>query len=698
MGDSLDLQVEGRLRSVTVIGTLDPGDESGRRALDGMLFMDIAAAQELLGKVGRLTRIDLIAAPQDVERLDALLPEGVRVAPASEQAETIASLTAAFQLNLTALSLLALVVGMFLIYNTMMFSVVQRRGVFGMLRALGVTPEQLFGLILLEASAVSAIGAGLGVGLGWGLGQGAVRLVTQTINDLYYVVSVRDAPLNLLSVLKGMGLGIGAGVMAAAIPAFEAASVPPITAMRRSSLEEGVRNRAPWLALGGLGVLGLGTATLILIQSSLAAGFGGMLLLIVGLAMLVPAATTLLMNFAAGPLSWAAGPLGKIAARTVVKALSRTGIAITALMVAVAVTLAVSVMISSFRETVVNWLDLTVRADVYISAPTVGTTGPVGSLDPSLVERVAAVPGVQDIETFRSAQVASEFGTIRLSAIDARRQRDQRLYRFASGTPDEVWEAVQAGAVLVSEPFAYRHRLPPRGATLTLQTNHGPRTFPVAGVVYDYASDQGIVLMSRNVYVSFWDDRGISSMAVFVEPGQSPSDVAARLRRELSGTALQVQVNRALREQALKVFDRTFAITQALRVLAVIVAFIGVLSALMALQLERTRELATMQAVAAFPSSLNYAAPKAALIHAARILAAQWKHVRVNVVAPGATLAGMAEASVISGKYDSFVEKGIIPRFGRPEDIARAVRFFLEPDGYATGQVLVVDGGLTLRR
>ena len=108
--------------------------------------------------------------------------------------------------------------------------------------------------------------------------------------------------------------------------------------------------------------------------------------------------------------------------------------------------------------------------------------------------------------------------------------------------------------------------------------------------------------------------------------------------------------------------------------------------------------LATMQAVAAFPSSLNYAAPKAALVHAAKILAAQWKHVRVNVVAPGATHAGMAEASVSSGKYDSYIEKGIIPRFGRPEDVARAVRFFLEPDGYATGQVLVVDGGLTLRK
>jgi NAD(P)-dependent dehydrogenase (short-subunit alcohol dehydrogenase family) len=108
--------------------------------------------------------------------------------------------------------------------------------------------------------------------------------------------------------------------------------------------------------------------------------------------------------------------------------------------------------------------------------------------------------------------------------------------------------------------------------------------------------------------------------------------------------------------------------------------------------------LATMQAVSAFPDSLNYAGPKAALVHAARVLAQGWKRVRVNVVAPGATMAGMAARSIQSGKYDRYLEQGTVARFGRPEDVARAVRFLLEPDNYITGQTLLVDGGLTLRR
>jgi putative ABC transport system permease protein len=563
------------------------------------VLADIATAQELMGLTnpGRLTRIDLILTPEQAAALASRLPSGISLSPASEQSNTVAQLTAAFQLNLTALSLLALVVGMFLIYNTVMFSVVQRRAIFGTLRSLGVTGAQLFWLIQLETAIVALIGALLGLGLGWLLGQGAVRLVTQTINDLYYVLSVRDAPLTLLSIVKGLGLGLGAGLLAAAAPALEAASVEPITILRRSSLEDRVRRWLPWLGAAGLVLGAAGMLLLLATSRSLTASFGGFFAIIIGLALVVPIATILFMRLAGPALFGLAGILGRMAARTVTNSVSRTSVAITALMVAVSVTIGVSVMIASFRGTVQNWLNLTLVADVYITAPSLKGTRASATIQPDLPQRVAAVPGVAEVETIRGVVVDSEFGPVQLSAADTQRRRSADLYRFATGSPDQIWQQMTDGAVIVSEPFAYRHNLPSQGGTVTLQTDQGPHTFPVIAIYYDYSSDQGNILISQAVYHQFWNDRGISGIAVYTDPGADVQRVADTLRAELGGTALQVQVNQALRQQALVIFDRTFAITNALRILAVIVAFIGVLSALMALQIERARELATLLAL-----------------------------------------------------------------------------------------------------
>ncbi len=597
--DTIDLQIGDRFKTVTTVGILTPQNPNSRRALDGIVLMDVGAAQALLDQADHLTRIDLILSDAEAAQLAVRLPTSLRLAPASAQAETVAQLSSAFQLNLTALSLLALVVGMFLIYNTVMFSVVQRRVVFGILRSLGVTGEQLFSLILLEAAIVAGLGSVLGLGLGWLLGQGAVRLVTQTINDLYYVISVRDAPLTLFTALKGVVLGVGAGMLAAAPPALEAASVEPVTVLRRSTLEDRVRAWLPRLALAGVSLAGIGTVSLLLIPDDLFASFAGLLAIVLGLALIVPGATVLMMNLAGPLLNRVMGVLGRVAARTVIKAISRTSVAIAALMVAVSVTIGVSVMIASFRSTVTHWLDLTLIADLYISAPTVGGARSTVTLSPDLPGRVARAPGVSDVETVRTLALESEFGPIQVSVSDSRRRRSDELFRFASGNPDEIWNQIQNGAVIVSEPFAFRHKLPPEGGAVTLRTDQGraAHTFPVVGIYYDYASDQGTLLMSRATYNQYWGDRAISGIAVYVEEGIDPNTVAEVLRAELGGTALQVQVNRALRQQALVIFDRTFAITNALRILAVVVAFIGVLSALMALQIERARELATLQAL-----------------------------------------------------------------------------------------------------
>jgi putative ABC transport system permease protein len=604
--DTLRIQVADRFETVTIVGLLVSEEDGRRRSLDGLLLADVATAQELLSLAssGTLTRIDLVLTPAEAGRLAGLLPDGLRVAAASEQVETVAQLTSAFQLNLTALSLLALVVGMFLIYNTVMFSVVQRRKVLGILRSVGVTGEQLFGLILLETAAVAAIGSILGLGLGWVLGQAAVGLVTQTINDLYYVLSVREAPLTALAMGKGLGLGIGAGVLAAVAPAFEAASVEPVTVMRRSALEDSLRARLPLLTASGIALGGLGVIVLLAAGQSLVASFGGLLAIVLGLALIVPVATIGLMR-AIGPLARRAlGPLGGMAAGTVVRSMSRTSVAIAALMVAVSVTIGVSVMIASFRATVVNWLDLTLVADVYISAPAAGGTRTAVSLSPDIPNRVAAVPGIAEVEAIRNVVVGSEFGEVQLAAADTQRRRSAELYRFGGRSPEDIWRLMSDGWVIISEPFAYRHQLPARGAHVLLHTDYGERSFPVAAIYYDYSSDQGTILMARHVYQQHWNDRSISALAVYVVPGADIQAVAHAAQSALAGTALQVQDNRSLREQAIVVFDRTFAITNALRLLAVIVAFIGVLSALMALQIERARDLATLQALGVTPGQL----------------------------------------------------------------------------------------------
>jgi putative ABC transport system permease protein len=591
LGSPLRLRVQDRIETLEVAGIARGGEEA---ALETLVLMDVGAAQRLFRMGDRLSRVDLVATEGDLARVRALLPAGARLAPASEQIAAVGQLTEAFQLNLTALSLLALVVGMFLIYNTVTFSVVQRRAVIGTLRLLGATPGQVFGLVLLETAAASAVGTLLGLGLGFVLGQGAVRLVTQTINDLYYVLSVSGAPLAPASVVKAALLGLGAGTLSALAPALEAARVEPVEALRRTSYETGARRLLPKVGVSGAALAVAGGLLLAASERSLLASFAALFAIVLGLALLAPLATVAAMALATPLASRLAGTLGRLATRTVTRSVSRTGVAVGALAVSVSVAIGVGLMIASFRSTVGNWLDLTLRADVYVAAPSAGGSRAFPTIDPAVPGRLAAVPGVAWVETFRATRVASPLGEVNLAVADPRRARDTHLYRSAEGDPEKAWDAARAGAVIVTEPFAYRHRLPARGATVTLETDRGPRTFPVAGVFYDYATEQGTVFITRDVYERHWDDRGITSVGAHLAPGADLGEVTRAVRAALAGTALTATPNRALRETALRIFDRTFAVTQSLRLLAVVVAVIGVWSALMALQVERTRELATL--------------------------------------------------------------------------------------------------------
>ncbi|HEX9671635.1 MAG TPA: FtsX-like permease family protein [Thermoanaerobaculia bacterium] len=595
-GGSVTILAAGHRRRVELVGVLEPEDATAGRALADLLLVDVATAQELLGRVGRLDRIDLrlpdgTAGAALLARVRRALPPGASVVPAAARAARTEEMTRAFRVNLTALSLLALICGVFLIYNAMTFSVVQRRALLGTLRALGVTRGEVFALVLSEALLVGLVGSLLGLAAGVLLGRGLVGLVTQTINDLYFVLAVRELAVPPAVLVKGAVLGTAATLVAALAPAREATAAPPRAVLIRSSLESAARRALPRAAALGFALLALG-ALLLALPGTLLLSFAGLFGLFLGAALLTPGATVLLMHLlrpAAGALF---GLLGRMAAGGVVAALSRTGVAVAALVVAVSVAVGVGTMIDSFRGTVRRWLDASLGADLYV-----GAAGRPGTpLDPALAARAAALPGVERVDAIRQAEVPSERGRLRVLAVDVG-ARGRRSFELRQGRPAEAWRAVAAGrGVLISEPLASRWHLGV-GSRLKVSSPVGERTLVVAGVFYDYASEQGTALMTLPHYRRLWGDPLLSGFSLHLAPGADAAAVERGLRRTAGADRpLAINPNRELKRRSLEIFDRTFRITAVLRLLAGLVAFIGVLSALMALQLERARELAVLRA------------------------------------------------------------------------------------------------------
>lgn len=602
-GQAFAIEVGGRRHSLVLAATFEADRALQRTALASVLVTDIATAQELLEMEGYLSRIDVVDSAGAAQAIAGLLPEGTMLAPASAQRQALEQMTRAFRLNLTALSLLALLVGMFLIYNAMTFSVLQRRQLLGMLRALGVTRAEVYRNMLFEALVLGVCGTLLGLVLAVALGNGLLHLVTRTINDLYFVLSVRELALAPGVLAKAAALGLGATVVAALIPAWEATTTPPRAVMSRIVIETRQRQRLPWQLAATVACWVLG-ALLLWASRDLWISFAALFLIIAGSALLAPAATRASVALLHPLMRRALGVLGAMAARGITVSLSRTGIAMAALSVAVAASVGVGVMIQSFRGSVTDWLENYLRADYFVSAAQTGA-GPARRLLPeALLAEVRALPGVETLSLGRMVRLESPAGLTDLFVLEMPRTSFSafRLIAGEAAAAEDAW--FNGGAVLVSEPYAYRHRLAV-GDAVALRTDDGERQFPVTGIYQDYGSDHGVVAMNRATYHRYWADRGITSFGVYLRADASPQVLTTRLRELLAGyEGLTLFANRELREESLAVFDRTFTVTQVLRLLAVIVAFVGILSALMVIQLERAREFAVLRANGMTPRQL----------------------------------------------------------------------------------------------
>lgn len=609
INDSLLIRNGRILKKVRVIGTIAPQDERSRRAMDNLIITDIATAQELMDMNGRLSRIDLIiennqAGAENLKKIESILPPGIRIVRSEMRSRTAEQMAGAFNLNLTALSLLALIVGMFLIYNTMTFSVVQRRSYIGLIRSLGVTRHEIFSLILNEALLLGVIGTLLGIIAGIVLGKGMIRLVTQSINDLYFVLSVNSLEISTISLVKGFAIGIGATLIAAFKPAREATDSPPRVVLSRSIQETHLKENIPQLSLYGIILIIIGIVVLWLPGNKILVSYAGIVPLVLGLALLTPLVIVSLVRIISPAAGKLFGILGKMSTRGVVTQISRTAVAIAALSIAVATTIGVGTMIGSFRNTVVVWLENILSADIYIAAPRLIATQAYGDLDPSFVDRIAQLPQVQHVNFYREHQIETEAGKIILFTAKIGEHRYDN-FSFKSGNPKQAWQAYQtAEAAIVSEPYAYRNKIKV-GDFITLPTDKGERKFNIAGIYYDYGTDIGLVSIAHHTYLKYWNDDKLSGILVY---GHKGTDID-RLMESIRGLSnpdeeIIIQSNKSLLNVSVEVFDRTFLITKVLQTLAIFVAFVGVLSALMAIQLERNHEFGVLRATGLTPGQL----------------------------------------------------------------------------------------------
>ncbi len=611
VGDRFKIRLGAASQTLTLAGTFAPDDPAAQSAVADLLVVDLATAQELQGKLGVLSHLDLDLAGDDqaiaseLSRIRAILPADAEVVTTAARARETLAMTRAFRTNLAALSLLALVCGAFLIYNTLRFAVVQRRTLFGTLRALGTTRGEILGLVLTEALGIGVLGTALGIGAGVVIGRGLLRLVTQTINDLYFVLDVQGLAISPRTFGLALLLGLGATLAAALGPALEATTVAPRAALLRSDLE--FRSRRGLLRAATLGLLLiLSGAALLVASSRIASSFAALFLVLLGWALICPPLTVAALSLIRRPLGALFGPLGRMAAGGVEAGLSRTGVAIAALAVAIAVAVGVGTTISSFRGSVSRWLRLSLPSDLYV-APAVGGGGFLGADLPRSLEQLAlSIPGVERVRTVRRAEVSSPRGVVRLVAVDP---EPDSIDLSTLGDRAEVWRRFARGeGVLASEPLARRLGLTV-GDSLTLRTAQGPRAFPVLATYVDYASDRGIVMFDAAAYQRLFRDPRISGLSIDVDANADPYAVGREFRRraalEPEPLLLAIQSSRELLRASLAVFDRTFLVTSVLRTLAGVVAFLGVLAALLARELERTRELAVLRALGLTPAQVT---------------------------------------------------------------------------------------------
>lgn len=598
VGGWLDGLVDGRpirLRVATILPRAVAAADSS------VIFVDIVTAQEMFGKVGLIDRIDCIVAPGRLDSARAglarVLPAGTRVVAPSTRIDEVRRLLRSFQVNLAAISYIALLVGAFLIYNTVAISVVQRRADIGTLRALGATRRQIFATFVLEGLGFGIVGSLLGLGFGALLARFAVGAVAHTVDTLYVGTHVDRVVFDPFVMTEAFLFGVAVSAASAFAPALEGASTPPALTMRSRGFEPRMWRLA--LAVAGGGFVLLAVAALLTRPPAIDGlplfGYASALCIMLGVSLCVPLvviATSHLLQRLVYPRSVVA----LLAASNFGGTPRRNSIAVASLGIAVAMIVSVAVSIASLRSTIVLWIDQTLNADLFVRPLGLSSEAYDARIPIRIPRRIAGLPGVDVVATFRGVSVPYRGSLITLGATDFTTIARHDWLGLIKGGDARTLSRTLPGTtgIAVSLPLATRDGLRV-GDVLPLGTPAGTVAFRIAAIYNDYSNDAGTAVVDARTFARLFGDDSVAMFSIYTKPNVDLNVLRTEVIRAAAPLRIDIETTAELRALIFSIFNRTFDLTEALNVVAITIAVMGVVSTLFALVLERRREIGVLR-------------------------------------------------------------------------------------------------------
>ena len=603
LGSALPLQTTAGEKTFTIRGIMKPAGLA--TAFGGNLaIMDIYAAQQMFGRGRTFDRIDLALTPGSTtetaaRELTAMLGAGFDVQPPASRGRQAEAMIAGYTTMVTISSAFALFIGMFIIYNSFVTAVAERRSEIGIVRALGGTRAQVRRLFVTESLVLGLVGSVIGVALGVVIAGGIASAISALVGELYGVArQASDIATDPLLLAIAVAVGTLTSVAAAVIPAWNAARVDPVHALSKGSYLS--LSAAESRLRIGLGVMLAVTSVLcIAATASRPLFYAGFVAATAAALLLAPVLSRQLAR-ALRPLLVRLLPVeGALAADSLIQAPRRTSGSVAALMLAIALIGAFAGMARAAHGSIVDWIDTTLNADLFVM-PSQRLDLRTARFPSSMAAELAALPGVAQVQMFRNNRITYGGKPAMLAAIEMDKVRQTSRNEPVAGDVDEMYRRAQAGeGAIIAENFAQLHDLG-LGDTVEIAAPYGTVRLPVVGIIVDYVDQQGTIFIDRKVFLEHWRDDTVSDFRVFAAPDASISDVRQRIMRLYAGRRHTfVLTNEESRAYILRLADQWFGLMNVQIGIAVLVAIFGIVNTLTVSITDRRRELGVLKAVGA---------------------------------------------------------------------------------------------------